>query len=156
VENTGIIRFASWWRPLRYYHLSQSLHNYCTDVTQHQTLHDVSPSPGLAHYVYIFGGSCPLMGFCQVHNSLCVQVLRSPILAAKLCTIVQGMELQNFRRRHHLYSAGRPSRLALAHILVLFFSDINISQGSVAMAEGWWEEFENWSAIQMLVSIWQS
>ena len=41
-----------------------------------QTLHDVWPSPGLLHYIYIFGGPCPLQ------NSLCVQVLRSPILAA--------------------------------------------------------------------------
>ena len=25
-----------------------------------QTLHDVWPSPGLVHYIYIFGGSCPV------------------------------------------------------------------------------------------------
>jgi len=24
------------------------------------TLHDVWPSPGLVHYIYIFGGSCPV------------------------------------------------------------------------------------------------
>ena len=49
-----------------------------------QTLHDVWPSPGLVHYIYIFGGSCPVTEFCHVQNSLCVQVLRSPILAALL------------------------------------------------------------------------
>jgi len=54
-----------------------------------QTLHDVWPSPGLVHYVYTFSEACPLtefcqMEFCQVQNSLCVQVLRSPILAALL------------------------------------------------------------------------
>jgi len=49
-----------------------------------QTLHDVWPSPGLVHYMYIFGGSCPVTEFCQVQNSLCVQVLRSRILAALL------------------------------------------------------------------------
>jgi len=64
--------------------------------------------------------------------SLCVQVLRSPILAAslhgtpaagstKFCGVVQRMELPNFRRRRHLYSAGRPSFGASAHILVLSF-----------------------------------
>jgi len=47
-----------------------------------QTLHDVWPSPGLVYCIYIFGGSCPVNEFCQVQNSLCVQVLRSPILAA--------------------------------------------------------------------------
>jgi len=46
-----------------------------------QTLHDVCPSPGLVHYVH-FGGFCPLTEFCYVQNSLCVQVLRSPVLAA--------------------------------------------------------------------------
>ena len=49
-----------------------------------QTLHNVWPSPGLVHYIYIFGSSCPLTELCQVQNSLCVQVLRSPILAALL------------------------------------------------------------------------
>jgi len=49
-----------------------------------QTLHDVWPSPGLLHCIYIFGGSCPLMEFWPVQNSLYVQVLRSPTLAALL------------------------------------------------------------------------
>jgi len=35
-----------------------------------QTLHDVCPSPGLLHYIYIFGSSCPLTEFCSVQNSL--------------------------------------------------------------------------------------
>ena len=35
-------------------------------------------------YIFFFGSSCPLTAFCQVQNSLCVQVLRSPILAALL------------------------------------------------------------------------
>ena len=34
---------------------------------------------------------------------------------------IQGMELRNFRRRRHLYSAGRPSRWASTHILVETF-----------------------------------
>jgi len=38
----------------------------------------------LGWYICIFGGSCPLTGFCQVQNSLCVQILLSPILAALL------------------------------------------------------------------------
>jgi len=34
-----------------------------------QTLHDVWPSPGLEHYIYIFGGYCPIMEFfrCKIH-----------------------------------------------------------------------------------------
>jgi len=40
-----------------------------------QTLHDVWQSPGLVHYT---------TEICYVQNSLCVQVLRSPVLAALL------------------------------------------------------------------------
>jgi len=39
--------------------------------------------------------------------------------SAKLCGVVQGMELQNFHRGLPLYLAGRPSRWASAHILVV-------------------------------------
>ena len=89
-----------------------------------QALRDVWPSHG-----YIFGGSCPLTEFRHVQNSLCIQVMCSPIFAtllhstpaagsSKLCGMVQGMELRNFRR--DLYSAGRPSRWASDHILVVF------------------------------------
>ena len=46
---------------------------YCSDVAQRKStkLHDVWPSPGLVHYIYIFGISCPLTEFCHVQNSLC-------------------------------------------------------------------------------------
>jgi len=98
-----------------------------------KTLHDVWPYPGLVRYVCNFGGSCALTEFRHVQNSLCVQVLCSPILAAllhgtpaagsaKLCGVLQGMELRNFRRGRHLYSAGRPSRWASAYILVCFWT----------------------------------
>jgi len=49
-----------------------------------QTVHDLWPSPGLVHHIYIFGGCCPLTEFCHVQTSLCVQVLHSPVLAALL------------------------------------------------------------------------
>ena len=54
-------------------------------VEANQTLQDVSPSPRLVHHIlYIFSGSCPLTGFCPVQNSLYVQLLHSPTLAALL------------------------------------------------------------------------
>ena len=49
-----------------------------------QTLHDLSSSPGLVHHINIFGGSCLMTEFCQVENSICMQVLCSRILAALL------------------------------------------------------------------------
>jgi len=38
--------------------------------------------------------------------------------SAKLCGVVQGMELRNFHRGRHLYLTRRPSRWASTHILV--------------------------------------
>ena len=67
--------------------------HYCSNVAQQtssgcQTMQDVWPSPGLVHYTYISGGCCPWQNFarCKVHvqSSLCIQVLRSPILEALL------------------------------------------------------------------------
>jgi len=59
--------------------LASLLQRWCsTEVNQ--TLHDV----WLLHCIDIFGGSCPLMVFCQVPYLLCVQVLRFPVLAALL------------------------------------------------------------------------
>ena len=47
-----------------------------------QALHDVWPSPWPVHYFR--GSSYPVTEFSQVQNSLCIQFLRSPILAALL------------------------------------------------------------------------
>jgi len=44
--------------------------------------------------IYILGGCCFLMEFCQVQNSLCIQVLRYLILAPLLhCTRAVGVSL---------------------------------------------------------------
>ena len=95
-----------------------------------KTLQDVWPSPGLVHYAYIFGGSCPLTEFCRLKSSLCVQVLRSLILEALLhCTRAAAVSqtlwcgtrngVTELPQRRHLYSAGRPSRWTSAHIVDL-------------------------------------
>jgi len=61
----------------------------------------------------LFGGFCPVTEFCQVQNSLYVQVLHSPILALLLHgTRAVGVSqtaawykngITDFHRRHHLY-----------------------------------------------------
>jgi len=63
-----------------------------------QTLHDVWPSPGLVHYTYIFGGSCPMTEFYPVQYSLYVQVLRSPIFAGLLHGSPAAVVSQTLRR----------------------------------------------------------
>ena len=57
--------------------------------------------------------------------------------SAKLCGAEQGMELRNFRRGRHLYSAGRPSRWASAHILVLYGLLLNSCKQSVLFLTGY-------------------
>ena len=76
-----------------------------------QTLHNVWPLPGLVDYIYIFGGCCSVTEFCKGQNSLCVLQVLQPS---------SGREpnFTAFSTGRHLYSAGRPSRWALAHILV--------------------------------------
>jgi len=61
-----------------------SLLQQCRSLEANQTLHNVWPTSGLVHYIYIFRGSCPQMEFCPGQNSLCIQVLHSPMLAALL------------------------------------------------------------------------
>ena len=81
------------------------------------------------HYIYIFGSSCPLTEFCQVQNSLYVQVLHSPILEAVLHGTPAAGDSQTLRHgtRNGIMElsqtapsmAGRPSRWSSVHILVL-------------------------------------
>jgi len=92
---------------------------------------DVLAVPWATTLYIHFRGLLPVTEFCPVQSSLYVQVLRSLLLAAllhgtpaagvsqlKLCGVLQGMKLRNFRRGRHLHWAGRPSRWASAHILV--------------------------------------
>ena len=44
-----------------------------------QALHDVWPSPGLVHYIYIFGGSCPHNGILPGTSKSCVLLYLSLI-----------------------------------------------------------------------------
>ena len=80
------IRWRVWGTPAnfnRFHVLASLLHGRCsTEVNK--TLQDVWLSPGLLHCIYNSGGSCPIMVFCQVQYSLCVQVVHFPVLAALL------------------------------------------------------------------------
>jgi len=83
---TAEICWRVWGTPTNFnrFRVLASLLQRRRSTEVNQALQDVWPSPGLVHYIYIFWGSCPLTGFCQLQNSLCVQVLRSLILTALL------------------------------------------------------------------------
>jgi len=95
---------------------------------------------GLVHYIYIFWGSCPWRNFARwkihVMSKSCILwywqrycMALQQQASAKLCGMVQGMELRNFCRGRHLYPAGQPSRWASARILVLSFLASPIVRG---------------------------
>jgi len=98
--------FASWLR-------------YCSDVAHRRAtkLHDVWPSPRLVHYIYSPGVFAPWRNFVrcriQVTSKSCVVLywqrhctaLQQQV-SAKLCGVVQAMELRNFRRRRHFHVAA--------------------------------------------------
>jgi len=85
--------------------------------------------------LYTFSGAlAPWRNFarCKIHfasKSCLLQYWKryctalQQLASAKHCGVVQGMELRNFRRGRHLYSAGRPSRWASAHIVVNCVTD---------------------------------
>jgi len=109
-----------------------SLLHRCRSTEVNQTLHNVWPSHGLVHYIYIFG-LLPLTEFCQVQNLLCIQVLLSPILTVLLhgTRPVGVSQTAAFSRGCHLYLAGRSSCWPLAHILVNF--SCNMYLGTVCL-----------------------
>ena len=97
-----------------------------------QTLHGVWPSPGLVHYLH-FRGLLPPNGILPgAKFTLRPSLAFSYTGMQRYCTALQQqasvklcgvawykVELWNFRRGRHLYSAWRPSRWASAHILVV-------------------------------------
>jgi len=131
---TADICWRVWGTPANFngFRVFASLLHRRRSTEVNKTLQDVWPSPGLVHYIYIFSSSCHLTEFarCKIHfaskscvllywQRYCTALEQWP--SAKLCGVVKGMELRNFRRGRHLYSAGRPSRWASAHILVDFY-----------------------------------
>ena len=59
-----------------------SLFNNFFPIVDRPTMFGRISWAGTLYVAYIFGGSCSLTEFCQLQYSLCVQVLRSPMLAA--------------------------------------------------------------------------
>jgi len=126
---TAEIGSLVWGTPANFnrFRILQSLLHRHRSTEANWTLHDVWPSPGLVHYIYIFGGSGQNFARCKIHfaSKFCALLywqryctaLKQWALA-KLCSVVQGIEVLNFCRGCHLYLAGRPSRWALAHIPV--------------------------------------
>jgi len=80
-------------------------------------LHDLWPSPGLVHCVYIFGAFAPVGIWPRVKIHFASSSERQPNFVAWYTR--NGIAELSQRAPRHLYWAGRPSRWASAHILVV-------------------------------------
>jgi len=58
---TAEIGSGVWGTPTNFngFPILPSLLQRCHSSEANETSHDVWPSPGMVHYIYIFGGSCP-------------------------------------------------------------------------------------------------
>jgi len=132
----GIIGWRVWGTPANFnaFHVLASL--YCSDVAHRRPTKLCTRSLAVcwAGTLYVhFRGLLPPDGILpRAKNSRCVTVPRlafsynGSVTARhwnsrrqpKFAGVLQRIELRNFRRGRQLYSAGWPSRLASAHILV--------------------------------------
>jgi len=77
---TAEISSLVWGTPANFngFRVLASLPHRLRSPEANQTLHDVWPFPGMVHYIYIFGGCCPLRDFAssKIH------------FASKSCTLL--------------------------------------------------------------------
>ena len=118
------IGLGVWGTPANFngFRVLASLLKRCRSPEANQTLHDVWPSHGW-YTIFTFSGVlapdgilqnfilCPCLAF-SLHWQCYCTALQQLLASAKLCGVVQGMELRHFRRGRHLYSSGWPSRWA--------------------------------------------
>jgi len=105
-----------------------------------QTLHDVWPSSWLVHYICIFRGLLPPdrnFATCKIYlaSKSCILLYWQRYCtalqqraSAKLCAVVQGMELRNIRRGRHLggHHIGHRPTFLFQHTLSKNISNYDI------------------------------
>ena len=114
------IGWPVWGTPANFnwFHVLAALLQRRRSPAANQTLHDVWPSPGQVHYIH-FRGIFPLTEFLQgtkftLRSSLALSYIAS--VSARHSSSGRQPNFAALSRGRHLYSAGRPSRWALAHI----------------------------------------
>jgi len=111
-----------WGTPANFnrFRVLASLLQRCRLTEANPTLHDVWPSPGLVHH---FWRLLPRRGILPgtiftLRPSLALSYIGS--VTARHSSSGRQPNFAALSRGRHLYSAGRTSRWALAHILVFF------------------------------------
>jgi len=119
---TAEIRWPVWGTPANFnrFRILPSLLQPRRSPEANQTVHNVWPRGVLAPDRILCGAKFTLcLKSCVLLYWQRYCTARQQRAWAKLCGVVQGMELWNCHRRRHLYSAEQPSCWALAHILVI-------------------------------------
>jgi len=103
---------------------------YCTDIAQLTSTKLCTMLGRLLCWYAIFTFSealAPLTEFCQLRNSLCVQILLSYIgsVTARYSSTGRQANFVGLSRGCHLYLAGWPSPWASAHILVMYIFPVD-------------------------------
>jgi len=121
-----------WGTPANFNGFASCL-RYCNDVAHRRPTALCTMFGSLLGWytIYTFSGAVASwrnFARCKIHftskycvllywQRYCTALQQQP--SAKLCGVVQRMELRNFRRGRHVNSAGRPSRWESAHIPVV-------------------------------------
>jgi len=103
--------------------------HYCSDVAHRRPTKLCTMFGHLVGWytMYTFAGALASwrnFAGCEIHftSKSCVLLYIGCVTARQSSSgVVHGMDLWNFCKGYHLYSAGRPSRLTSAHILVETF-----------------------------------
>jgi len=114
-----------WGTPANFsvFHVLPSLLQRHRSLEANQTLHDVWPSPARVHYIHFRGQEPPDRILPGAKFTLCPSVVFAYIGSITDVTRAVGVSQWHFAalsRGRHLYSEGRPSHWASAHILVFF------------------------------------
>jgi len=107
----------------------ESLLHRCRSTDVNQTLPDVWPSLGLVHYIYTTRDCCPERILTGAKFTLRPNLAFSYTGSLTARHSISGHQpnFAAFSRGRHLYSAGRSSRWASAHIIVHFQSCTKLS-----------------------------
>jgi len=118
------IRWRVWGTPANFngFRILASLLHRRRSTEVNQTLHYVWPSPGLVRYIYILVALAHNGILAGAKFTLCpsLALSYSGSVTARHSSSGHQANFAAFSRGRHLYSAGRPSRWASAHILVCF------------------------------------
>jgi len=127
-ELTSEICWRVWGTPANFNGFRVFASLYCTDVAQRRSTKLCTMFGRLLHWytVYVFWGILPAAKFTLRATLAFSKLAALPhgtraLASAKVCGVVQGMELRNFRRGRYIHSVERPSRWASAHIPVVHF-----------------------------------